>query len=351
MNSIVTTRQSLVPTTITEMEMFAEKLSKSILVPKDYQGKPANCFVAIQWGMELGLAPLQALQNIAVINGKPAVYGDSLLAMVRADDRCMGVKETQEGGVATCVVKRRLSDGSIEEVKRTFSMKQAQQAGLSNRPTWKAYPDRMLQHRARGNALRDAFPDVLLGIVTSEEAQDYDEPKDITPIREAVSAPTIQELTGEKQIANITVNSSPEETGKALEAWGVKTTEAEEAEVVPVKEEEPTESIFDKYLENIPPKKEEPIVPESFELCVPNKKPTTYQDPLNYRDSYLDWLLKVVQSSGLTPAEKRTKMKELEQANAQTFEIVPEEMAKELKEKRISYNKGLSIEEKQNGTG
>ena len=45
MNSIVTTRQSLVPTTITEMELFAEKLSKSILVPKDYQGKPANCFV------------------------------------------------------------------------------------------------------------------------------------------------------------------------------------------------------------------------------------------------------------------------------------------------------------------
>jgi hypothetical protein len=182
----------------------------------------------------------------------------------------------------------------------------------------------MLQHRARGNALRDAFPDVLRGIITTEEAQDIEEPKDITPVQEAVAPPKIEALTEPK---------------------------VEEAEVVLVKEEEPTESIFDKYLENIPPKKEEPIVPESFELCVPNKKPTTYQDPLNYRDSYLDWLLKVVQSSGLTPAEKRTKMKELEQANAKTFEIVPEEMAKELKEKRISYNKGLSIEEKQNGTG
>ena len=198
MNSLVTSRKTLQPQTMDEAIKFSEVISKSGLVPKDYQGKPANCLVAIQWGMELGLAPLQALQNIAVINGKPSVYGDSLLAMVRADDRCMGVEETQHGGVATCIVKRRLPEGSIEEVKRTFSMKQAQQAGLSNRPTWKAYPDRMLQHRARGNALRDAFPDVLRGIITSEEAQDIEEPKDVTPTEEAVAAPTIETLTQPK---------------------------------------------------------------------------------------------------------------------------------------------------------
>jgi len=318
MNSIVTTRQSLVPTTMTEMELFAEKLSKSILVPKDYQGKPANCFVAIQWGLECGLAPLQALQSIAVINGKPSMYGDALLAMVRADSRCLGVHEEQDGGVATCIIKRKHSDGSVEEVKRTFSMKQAQQAGLSNRPTWKAYPERMLQHRARGNAIRDAFPDVIHGLISAEEAQDYDEPKDVTPTQEAVAPPKIETLTEPK---------------------------VEEAEVV---QEEPTESIFEKYLENVVPEKREPIVAESFTLFVPNKQSTIYQDPLNYMDSYNDLLLKVVKASKLTPAEKRTKMKALEQANSETFEIIPEDMAKELKEKRISYNRGLSIEEQNN---
>jgi hypothetical protein len=324
MNSLVTSRKTFQPQTLDEAMRFSDVISKSALVPKDYQGKPANCLVAIQWGMELGLAPLQALQNIAVINGKPSVYGDSLLAMVRADSRCMGIEETQEGGVATCIVKRKLADGSIEEVKRTFSMKQAEQAQLANRPTWKAYPERMLQHRARGNALRDAFPDVLRGIITTEEAQDYDDPKDVTPTQEAVAAPTIETLTAPK---------------------------VEEAEVVPPKEEEPTESIFDKYLENTVPGKKETIVAESFELCIPNNKSTTYQDPLNYRDSYLDWLLKIVQVSSLTVAEKRTKMKELEQVNLQTFEMLPEDLARELKEKRISYNRGLSAEEKQNGTG
>ena len=318
MNSIVTSRKTYQPQTLDEAMRFSEVLSKSALVPKDYQGKPANCLVAIQWGMELGLAPLQALQNIAVINGKPSVYGDSLLAMVRADSRCMGVEETQEGGVATCIVKRKLADGSIEKVKRTFSMQQAEQAGLASRPTWKAYPDRMLQHRARGNALRDAFPDVLRGIITTEEAQDIGEPKDVTPTEEAVAPPKIETLTEPK---------------------------VEEAEVV---QEEPTESIFDKYLENVVPEKREPIVAESFMLFVPNQHPTNYQDPLNYMDSYNDWLLKIYKASKLTPAEKRTKMKALEQANSKTFEIIPEDMAKELKEKRISYNRGLSIEEQNN---
>ena len=322
MNNIVTTRQSLVPTTITEMELFAEKLSKSFLVPKDYQGKPANCFVAIQWGLECGLAPLQALQSIAVINGKPSMYGDALLAMVRADSRCLGVSETQEGGVATCIIKRKHSDGSVEEVERTFSMKQAQQAGLSNRPTWKAYPERMLQHRARGNAIRDAFPDVIHGLISAEEAQDYEEPKDVTPQKESVAPPTIETLT---------------------------TPKVEEAEVVPEKEEEPTGSIFDKYLENVVPEKREPVVAESFTLCVPNKKPTIYQDPLNYMDAYNDLLLAVRRASTITPALRRTKMKELEQENIETFKVLPEDMVKELKEKRIAYNASLGIEEKENG--
>jgi len=322
MNNIVTTRQSLVPTTITEMELFAEKLSKSFLVPKDYQGKPANCFVAIQWGLECGLAPLQALQSIAVINGKPSMYGDALLAMVRADSRCLGVSETQEGGVATCIIKRKHSDGSVEEVKRTFSMKQAQQAGLSNRPTWKAYPERMLQHRARGNAIRDAFPDVIHGLISAEEAQDYEEPKDVTPQKESVAPPTIETLTAPK---------------------------VEEAEVVPEKEEEPTGSIFDKYLENVVPEKREPVVAESFTLCVPNKQPTIYQDPLNYMDAYNDLLLAVRRASTITPALRRTKMKELEQENIETFKVLPEDMVKELKEKRIAYNASLGVEEKENG--
>jgi hypothetical protein len=154
---------------------FSEMLSKSQMVPKAYQGKPEDVLVAVQWGKELGLAPLQALQNIACINGKPSVYGDAAMALVQASSVCEGIEEFFEGEgtpnpIAVCVAHRR----NRTPVTAKFSVEDAKRAGLWNKPgPWQAYPKRMMQMRARGFALRDAFPDVLKGLITAEEAQDY----------------------------------------------------------------------------------------------------------------------------------------------------------------------------------
>ena len=83
--------------------------------------------------------------------------------------------------VATCEAKRR---GDAEPVVSRFSMADAKRAGLAGKTgPWTQYPKRMLQMRARGFALRDAFPDLLRGFVTAEEAQDYPTPE---PAREPV---------------------------------------------------------------------------------------------------------------------------------------------------------------------
>src|SRR5690606_17206238 len=76
MNDVVTTNQSfsLSPKSLDEAMQFANMLSKSTIVPKDFQNNPGNILVAVQWGMELGLQPMQAMQNIAVINGRPALW-------------------------------------------------------------------------------------------------------------------------------------------------------------------------------------------------------------------------------------------------------------------------------------
>ena len=74
---------SLTPTNLQEAVKFAEILAKSTIVPRHYQNKSGDILVAVQMGAELGLKPIQALQNIAVINGKPSVYGDALLALVQ----------------------------------------------------------------------------------------------------------------------------------------------------------------------------------------------------------------------------------------------------------------------------
>lgn len=168
----------LSPKSLDEALKFADYLSDSSIVPKDFQGKPGNILVAIQWGMELGLKPMQAMQNIAVINGRPSLWGDAVLALVRASPLCEYVYESFESGTATCRVKRRGED----EQFRTFTEADAKQAGLLGKQgPWAQYPQRMKQMRARAFALRDVFPDVIKGMPIAEEVSDYAAEKDITP--------------------------------------------------------------------------------------------------------------------------------------------------------------------------
>lgn len=184
MNKGNTQAFSLTPQSLDEAMQYADVIAKSDIVPADYKGKPGNVLVAIQMGLELGLPPLQALQNIAVINGRPCVWGDSLMAIARAHPACEYINETfdDQSMTATCRVKRR---GEPEQ-SRTFSRGEAEQAGLNGKGPWKQYEKRMLQMRARGFAIRDVFPDALRGIALAEEVRDYPE-RDVTP---APSRPT-----------------------------------------------------------------------------------------------------------------------------------------------------------------
>ena len=178
-NAIATTDQfDLSPRSLDEAMKFADYLADSSIVPKDFQGKPGNVLVAIQWGMELGLKPLQAMQNIAVINGRPSLWGDAVLALVLASPVCEYIEEWEEGGTAYCKVKRR---GKPEDIQR-FGDAEAKQAGLLGKQgPWTQYPQRMKKMRARSFAIRDNFADVLKGIPIAEEVGDYPPEKDITP--------------------------------------------------------------------------------------------------------------------------------------------------------------------------
>lgn len=164
----------LSPQTFDQALTFANYLADSDMVPKDFRGKPGNCLIAMQWGNELGMKAIQAIQNIAVINGRPALWGDAVIALVRSSPVCEYVQEADDGHTSTCKVKRR---GEPEQY-RTFSMDDAKQAGLlSKQGPWTQYPKRMRQMRARAFALRDVFPDVLRGMPVAEEVMDI--PRDM----------------------------------------------------------------------------------------------------------------------------------------------------------------------------
>lgn len=164
---------------------IANMMSKSDMVPKAYKDKPQDALIAMELGRTWNLGPLQAIQNIAVINGKPCAYGDLVIAICSSHPDFENIEESpihgENGKVMgyVCTVKRK----GRSPVTQSFTVEQATAAGLWGRQgPWKQYPERMLQMRARGFALRDSFADALNGVRIAEEVIDY-EVKDITPTK------------------------------------------------------------------------------------------------------------------------------------------------------------------------
>ena len=180
---------------------LATELSKTALVPKSYQGKPMELFLAMAMGYKIGLSVEQAIQDIAVINGRPTVYGDALLAIVKSQPDFVDMTEVPilngdlvEGYV--CTIKRK----GQTPVKGEFTLQDAKKAGLLNKPgPWTQYRERMLQMRARAFAARDSFPDSLKGIHCREEVEDYveieGEFKEVKPGAKSKTQQIKQELT------------------------------------------------------------------------------------------------------------------------------------------------------------
>ena len=150
---------------------FATEVHNSGLAPDGFKS-PSAVLVAMQMGGELGLRPMASIQTICVINGRPCIWGDGLWAVCQASP-LFDQEELEEGispdkQSATCTVAR----VGGKPITRKFSMEDAKAAGLLTKDNWKKYPRRMLQMRARMWACRDAFADVLCGMVTVEEVVD-----------------------------------------------------------------------------------------------------------------------------------------------------------------------------------
>lgn len=184
-----------IPDGFASVYKFSQLIAASGMAPKDMKS-PDQVAVAIFHGLEIGLTPMAALQSIAVINGRPSIWGDGALAIVRASGEVEEFEELYEGGElylkqpefnelgvlvkagtpnpaykAVCRLKRKGRPAKDYE----FSVLDAIEAGLYNKEgPWRQYRKRMLKMRARSFALRDEFTDIMRGMVLAEEAQDYD---------------------------------------------------------------------------------------------------------------------------------------------------------------------------------
>lgn len=199
--------------TLDDIWRFAIAVSKSGLAPKGI-ATPEAVTVAIQMGLEVGLTPMAALQNIAVINGRPSLWGDAQLAVVRGTGELEEFSEWYENsgtklprnpttyGDGVCAVVRVKRKG-FDAVETSFSVADAKQAKLWQKAgPWSEYPARMLKFRARSFALRDLFGDALRGMKTVEELTD--EPEIRTAAGRDVSQAAVGQIAASNPLARTT---------------------------------------------------------------------------------------------------------------------------------------------------
>lgn len=150
-------------TLATKMQ-YAQAMAGSSLLPRDYQGKPANLLFALEYADALGIAPIHAITSIHVINGKPSASADLIAASVRRAGHKLRV--TGDDTYAEAVLIRQ-DDPDFEYVAR-WDMAKAKQANL-NTATWKAYPAAMLRSRAITEVARMGASDALYGVIYTPE--------------------------------------------------------------------------------------------------------------------------------------------------------------------------------------
>lgn len=207
--------RAIVPQDFDSAWRIANAVCQADMAPRGLE-TPAKAMVAIMHGLEVGLTPMNALQSIAVVNGRPTIWGDGAIGLTRGSGLLEWMKEKFEGTEyndtykATCTLKRK---SEPEPTSYSFSVADAKKANLwGKQGPWQQYPKRMLQMRARAFALRDGFADVLKGLSIREEVDDYDV-RDITPRDEPPAPPpaTVAEVQPPAVEAPATVPEHPKD--------------------------------------------------------------------------------------------------------------------------------------------
>lgn len=189
---------AIIPRTLAECRDLAEVLSKSELLPKALRGKVPDVLMTIMAGQEMGLAPMASLRNFHVIEGKPVMGADGMIALVMGSGKAVYFDRIEESD--TAVTYETLRVGSKNPRRCTWTLAMAKGAALHLKDNWRAYPRAMLAARAKAELARDVYPDVLAGCDTEDEAASFgDRPVYRAPDRntDVIDAEIVIETTTE----------------------------------------------------------------------------------------------------------------------------------------------------------
>ena len=143
---------------------LATVLCNTAMVPATFRGKPDDGAAAILYGAEVGLKPQQALQQVFVVHGQPAIYARTMAALLKAKGYKFSTVESTDESVTVEGVSPR-----GEHESSTWTIQRAKTAGYTSNKKYQTDPQAMLYAKAVSEVARKLAPDVLLGIKYTAE--------------------------------------------------------------------------------------------------------------------------------------------------------------------------------------
>lgn len=203
---------------------YAERLAGASLLPKQYQKQPANVLLAMEMGDAMGIPPIQAINEIHVIEGKPSASANLIGAMVRRAGHKLRVQGDDQSATAQ-IIRADDPDFTFEV---TWTLERAKQAGLmSGKNNWAKYPAAMLKARAITEVARAATPDALYGVIYTPEELGAVVNEEGTPVEVPNTMPPMSTNNGGSRIAQAQQRTQarqpqagPTEATITEEQWG-----------------------------------------------------------------------------------------------------------------------------------
>lgn len=157
-------------------QRVAKSLSVATFVPEAYRGNVANCLVALEMANRLNVPPLMVMQNLNIIHGRPSWSSQFYIAAVNSSGRFtpLTYKVTGDGDERTCTAyaTSRETGEVLEGVPVSIAMAKAEGWYAKTGSKWKTMPDVMLRYRAAAFFAKFYCPEITMGIMTADEAQD-----------------------------------------------------------------------------------------------------------------------------------------------------------------------------------
>lgn len=160
---------------LNSMMAIAEEISKSDIIPKEFQNKPANCLIAVQLANRLKADPFMVMQNTDVIYGKPALRSTFIIACINGSGKLLGNLKFELNEQETkCRAWGIEKETGAKLYSPTITLEMAEKEGwlAKNGSKWKTMPGVMLRYRAASFFGRLQCPEILNGIYSTEEIEE-----------------------------------------------------------------------------------------------------------------------------------------------------------------------------------